>query len=164
MWVLKTMLPESGLRIAPNCPGIEKMTMRSQFSQMTSSSIVFYFFLFSLSSLVTGPSFISVSSLVLELWQFNFIRDWPEICKLETLSPEFCPISEDWGELGKPNLALIKCYEILQNTKITVFTISRLFRENQKMEGGGGRGGGGKITPPHPPNQIMVEIYVVPVS
>lgn len=32
------------------------------------------------------------------------------------------------------------------------------------MEGGGGRGGGGKITPPLPPNQIMVEIYVVPVS
>ena len=28
-----------------------------------------------LSSLVTDPSFISVSSLVLELWQFTFIRN-----------------------------------------------------------------------------------------
>ena len=31
--------------------------------------------LFLLSSLVTDPSFISISSLVLELWQFSFIRD-----------------------------------------------------------------------------------------
>ena len=26
-----------------------------------------------------GRSFMSISSLVLELWQFTFIRDWPEI-------------------------------------------------------------------------------------
>ena len=32
--------------------------------------------LFLLSSLVTGPSFMTISSLVLELWQFSFIRDW----------------------------------------------------------------------------------------
>ena len=31
--------------------------------------------LFLLSSLVTGPNFMSTSSLVLELWQFSFIRD-----------------------------------------------------------------------------------------
>ena len=37
--------------------------------------------LFLLSSLVTGPSFMSVSLLVLELWQFLFWRDWPEIRK-----------------------------------------------------------------------------------
>ena len=41
--------------------------------------------LFLLSSLVTGPSFMSISSLVLELWQFSFIRDWPEIRKSEIL-------------------------------------------------------------------------------
>ena len=34
----------------------------------------FYGFLFLLSSLVTGPSLMSISSLVLELWQFYFIR------------------------------------------------------------------------------------------
>ena len=33
---------------------------------------------------------------------------------------------------------------MLQNTKVTAFTISELLRENQQ----GGRGGGGKITPP----------------
>ena len=35
--------------------------------------------LFPLSILITGPSFMSISSLVLELWQFSFIEDWPEI-------------------------------------------------------------------------------------
>ena len=36
-----------------------------------------------LSSLVTGSSFMSISLLVLELWQFSFIRAWPEIQKSE---------------------------------------------------------------------------------
>ena len=61
--------------------------------------------LFLLSSLVTGPSFISISSLVLELWQFSFIRDWPEIRKSEILPSEFCPISRDWDKIWLPNLA-----------------------------------------------------------
>ena len=60
---------------------------------------LFWHFLFPLSSLVTGPSFMSVSSLVLELWQFSFIRDWPEIRKSEIFLSEFCPISRDWYEL-----------------------------------------------------------------
>ena len=69
--------------------------------------------LFVLRSLNAGPSFMSISSLVLELWQFSFIRDWPEIRKSEIPPSEFCPISGDWGELGIPNLArmsLIKRY------------------------------------------------------
>ena len=49
--------------------------------------------------LVTDRSFMSMSSLVLELWQFSFIRDWPEIRKLEIPPSEFFPISEDWGKL-----------------------------------------------------------------
>ena len=73
--------------------------------------------LFLLSSLVTGPSFMSISSLVLELWQFSFIRDWPEIRKSEITPSEFCPISGDWDKLWIPNLArmsLIECYRMLQ--------------------------------------------------
>ena len=37
----------------------------------------------------------------------------PEIQKLETPSSEFCPISEDWGELVILNVGqmfFIKCY------------------------------------------------------
>ena len=93
---------------------------------------------FLLSNLVTGPSFMSISSLVLELWQFSFIRDWPEIRKSEIPPSEFCPISGDWGKLWIPNLAgmsPIKYYWMLQNS------VFESLRENQL---------GGKITPPPP--------------
>ena len=46
--------------------------MTSPFSDMRSSSKFFDVVLFLLQSLVTGPNFISI---VLELWQFSFIRD-----------------------------------------------------------------------------------------
>ena len=79
----------------------------------------------------------SVSSMVLKLWQFTFIGDWPEIQKSEKIPSEFCQISGDWDKLGKlgiSNLArmfLIKCYWMLQNAKVAAFTISEL-RENQQ--------------------------------
>ena len=104
-------------------------------------SIFFDVALFLLSSLVTGSSFMSISSLVLELWKFSFIRDWTEIRKLEIPPSEFCPISADLVKLGIPNLAwmfLIKCYWMLQNARITAFTVSELLRENRRREGGGG--------------------------
>ena len=108
---------------------------------MTSASNFFDVFLFVLSILVTGPSFMSISSLVLELWQFSFIRDWPEIWKLEIPLSKFCPISGDWGELWVPNLtrmSLIKFYWTLQNARVTAFTVFELLRENQQEEGRGG--------------------------
>ena len=90
--------------------------------------------LFFLSSLVTGPNFMSISSLVLELWQFTFVRNWPEIYKSEIPPSEFCPISRDWSKLAIPNLARsssIKCYWILKKSRVTTFTVSELLRENQ---------------------------------
>ena len=109
--------------------------------------------LFLLSSLVTGARFMSISSLVLELWQFPFIRDWPEIRKSEISPSEFCPISVDWDELSLPNLAqmfLIECYWVLQNSKVTTFSVFESLRENHL-------GGGGKITPLL--TQIRVNIF-----
>ena len=101
----------------------------------------FWFFFFSLVKF-------SYWSLVLELWQFLFIRDSPEIRKSEETPSEFCPISGDQGEWRIPNLARtspIKCYWILQNARVTAFIVSELLRSNQQGEGG-------KITPP-PPHQ-----------
>ena len=134
---MQTLCPESGLRTAPNWPKIRKMTMTSQFSDMTSSSNFFDVVLFLLSSLVTGSSFMSISSLVLELWQFPFpfMMDWPEIRKLEIPPSEFCPLSGDRVELEILHLArtsIIKCYWMLQNARVTAFTISELLRENQQ--------------------------------
>ena len=65
--LLQTLCPESGLRTAPNQPKIQKITMTSQFYDMASSSKFFDIVSFPLSSLVTGPRFMSISSLVLEL-------------------------------------------------------------------------------------------------
>ena len=109
------------------------MTMTSQFCVMASSSN-FDIVLFLLSHLVIGPSFMSISSLVMELRQFSFIRDWPEIGKSEITPSEFCPISGDWGKLWILNLARISpidCYWMLQNSRVTAYTDFELLRENQ---------------------------------
>ena len=138
---MQTPCQESALRTAPNWPKIRKMTMTSEFLDMASSPIFFDVVLFLLSILVIGPRFMSISLLVLELWQFSFISDSPIIRKLEIPPSEFHLISGDWGKLWVPNLArlsLIKCYWMLQNSRVTAFTVFELLRENQL---------GGKITP-----------------
>ena len=113
------------------------MLMTSHFSNMALSLKLFDVVLFLLTSLVTGLNFMSISTLVLELWQFFFIRDWPEIQKSEILSSEFCPIFGDWGDLGIPNLtqmSLIQVYGKLQNARVRAFTVPELLRENQQEE------------------------------
>ena len=108
------------------------MTTTSQFFDMKRHRQFFltFFFLFLLSNLVTGPSFMSKSSPVLELWQSgNQISGNPEIPPSEVF-----PIFRDWGELRIPNLARmsqIKCYLMIQNAKVIAFTVSQLLRENQ---------------------------------
>ena len=109
------------------------MTKTSQFADMTSSSNFFDVVVFFLSSLVTGPSFMSTSLLILELWQFFFMRDWTKIRKSEIPPSEFCQISGNRGKLGITYLArmfLMKCYWMLQNARVTAFTVSEI-RENQ---------------------------------
>ena len=120
-------------------------------SDMKSSPNLFNFVSFLLSSLVANPSFMSMPSLVLELRQFLFVRDSPEIRKSEEPPSEFCPISGAWGEWRIPNLAwapFIKCYWTLQNGRVVAFTVSELLRANQQR---------GKITP-HPPRLRLTDI------
>ena len=104
---------ESGFQIAPNWLQIEKMIMTSQFSNITSLSIFFDVVLFLLSNLVTGPSSTSISSLFLELWKFSFIRDCPEIWKMEIPPCEFSPISGDWSKIGIPMFGTNVSYKVL---------------------------------------------------
>ena len=90
---------------------------------------------FFLSSLVTGPSFMSIWLLVLELWQFSFIRNWPEIRKSEIPQSEFWLISGDCGQLGIPNfsqMSLMKFYCMPQNARVIAVTVFELLRENQQ--------------------------------
>ena len=126
------MCPESSFRIAPNWPLIEKMTMTSQIVGMPSPSNCFDVFLFLLSSLLTGPSFMSISSLVLELWEFPFTIFWPESRKSEIPPSEFCPISGDWSKLWIPHLARmspIKYYWMLQNSRVSALTVTSTYSE-----------------------------------
>ena len=54
----------------------------------------------------------------------SFIRDLPEIWKLEIHPSELYAISGDWGGLGISDLArmsLIKCYWMLQIARVTAF-------------------------------------------
>ena len=91
--------------------------------------------MFLLSSLATRPSFISITWPVLELLQFLFITDLPEIQKSEIPPSDFCLISGDWGKLGIRNLAqmsLKRSYWILQNARVTAFTVSEILWENQQ--------------------------------
>ena len=130
------MRSDSSLRIAPNWPEIGKITMTSQFADITSSLIFFFdVAVFLLSSLVTGSSFMLISLLVLELWQFLYVMDWPEIRKSETPTSEFYPMSRDWDIVAIPKwvrMSLIRCYWMLQNARIVSFTVSELSRENQQ--------------------------------
>ena len=144
---MQILCPESGHQNSPNWPKNRKLTMMLQFSDMTSTSTFFDVILFLLWSLATGPRFMSISSLVLELWQFSFIRDWPEIWKPEVPPSESFPVSGDWGELWIPNLAqmsLIECYWMLQNSRATVFTIFTVIKGKKTGTGGV------KLAFPHP--------------
>ena len=117
----------------------------------------FVVILFLLSSLVSVPSFMSMLILVLELWQFSFIRDWPEIQKSEIPRSEFFTIFGDWGKLWIPNLArmsLIECYWMLQNARIKAFTVFELLRVNQLEE----RGIKLPSSPPPPTTQIKNKV------
>ena len=109
--------------------------MTSQFSEMALTSIFFDVDLFYIQILVTAASFISISPLVLQLWHFSFIRDLTRNPESGKPPSEFCLISKNWGKSGTTNLArmfLIKYYWMPQNTRVSVFTVSELLRENQQ--------------------------------
>ena len=76
-------------------------TMTTKLIEMTSSSIFLDVVVFLLSKLVTGPNFMSMSWLVLEVWKISFIKDCREIRKSEIQPSEFSSISEDWDKFGK---------------------------------------------------------------
>ena len=115
------------------------MTM-SQFANMMSSSSSSQSCCVSLWKFkITGRSFMSISFLVLELWQFLFIRDWPGIWKLGMPPSEFCPISGHWKELGIQNLANVSNEKLLTAAKNQGYSFYHFWVIKNKI--------GGKITP-----------------
>ena len=142
----------SGIR-PPDCSKFAKNSESDNDATIFWHDVIANFLtLFLLSSSVTGPRFKSISSLVLELWQFSFIRDSREIRISEIPPSEFCPISRDWSKLWirtLPRMFLIECYWILKNSRVTAFIVFELLRENQ-LEGGGVK------LPPHSPRLGLI--------
>ena len=109
---------------------------------MTSSSIFLNVVLFHLSSLVTGPSFMSISLLGLELWQFLFVRHWQEIWKSEI---PVWTLPNIW-RLGKVRNTKfgtkISSKMLINAAKFQGYRFyrfwSELLKENQLWEGGRG--------------------------
>ena len=133
--------------------------MTSQFSNMMLSSNVIHVVLFLLSSLVICPSFMSISSLVQKLWQFLFIKNWPEIRKSEIPPSEFCP---RWlRRVKNTKLGTNVSIEILLNAaKCQGCSFYHFWVIKGKLteeKGGGGEGGRGVKLPLHPPTQIRVK-------
>ena len=135
------MRPESGSQIAPTWPQIGKITIMSQFSDMTSSSKFFDVVLFLLWSLITGLSFMSIPSLVVELWQFSFIRDWNT--EIENTPLWVLPNIWRLGQVGDSKFGTKVSNKILLNAakcqgcSFHVFWVIKAKRT-----------GGSKITPP----------------
>ena len=132
----------------PDCPKLAKNSKNDNDVTIFQHDVKVNFFdvcLFLLSNLVTGLSLMSISSLVLELWRFSFMRVDQKSGNRKYPS-EICSISGACGKIWIPNLArmsLIKCYWMLQNSRVTAFTVFELLLENQL--------GGGGVKLPTPP-------------
>ena len=128
--------------------------------------------LFFLQSLVTSPSFMSISYLALELWWFSCIKDWPEsgnrkyLFDCKCLNNESCLMKEAkntpvwvfsniWrlGWVRDTKFGMDVSNEMLLNaTKYRGYSFYRFWVITEKPTGG-------KITSPPPPlSQITVKI------
>ena len=106
------------------------MTMALQFADMRSWSSFFdvvLFFFFFVNFIYWSKCHVNI---ITDSWVMKiFLRNWPEIRKSEIPQSEFCPINWDWDKLGMLKLA-IKCCWMLQNSRVTTFTVSEILREN----------------------------------
>ena len=98
---------------------------------MASSSNFLDFSLFLLSSLVTGVSFMSISSLFQKLWQFTFIRI--------NQKSENCILPSTWRLEEVRNTKFgtdvsNEIYKMMQSARVAAFTVSNLLRENQQVK------------------------------
>ena len=139
---------EAGFQIAPNW-------LLLTICQHDVIANFFDVVLFLLSNLVTGPSFMIISSPAPELWQFTFIRGLPGIRKLEIPPSEFCPISGDWERVRDNKFETVVSSEILLNAAKCQGCNFYRFRVFKGKPTGGV--GGGKITPSPHPTQIKTK-------
>ena len=115
-----------------------------------------YFFL--LSSLVTGPSFMPISSLVLELWQFSFIKDWWEIRKSGDTPVWVLPNIWRLGRVMDTKFGTnVSNRMLLTATKFQGYSFYRFWAIKGKPTWGEG---GIKFLPPPPPPRLGSNRYL----
>ena len=95
---------------------------------------------FLLSLLVNSPSFMSISSLVLELWQLSFIKDWSEIRKSEKPSSKLFSTCAGCCGFEIPNLAHVSNKMLLNAEKWQGYSFYHFWVINGKPTGGWGVG------------------------
>ena len=102
---------------------------------------IFDVVMFVLWSLVTGSSFMSISWLFLELWQFLFIKDWSIIWKSEILMSEFYTISGGlgWARDTKFSTKNVSSKMLLNAAKCQGYNFCRFWviKGKPTREGGG---------------------------
>ena len=123
------LCPESRLQTAPNWSKIRKLTMTSQFSDMASTSNFLTLF-----CLVTTPSFMSILSLILELWQIFFYKGLtrnPEIGNTTALVfPNIYRLERVMNTKLGTN-AFNRMLLNAENSIVIAFTVFELLWENQ---------------------------------
>ena len=128
------------------------MTMTSQFVDMTLWLNFFDVVLFRLSSLVTGPSFMAISSLVLELWQF-FYEELTRNPEIRNTPVWHLPNIWGFGRVRDTKFGTNVSNKILRNTaKCQDYSFYRFWVIKGKLTRGGGEEG--RITALPPPLRL----------
>ena len=131
------------------------MTMTSQFAGMTSSLNFFDVVVFLLLSLVTGPNFMSISSLVLKSWQFSISEIYQKSGNLKYSRLNFANI---WRlrKVRVTNFYMIasdkKSLNAAKCLGCSFYCFCVIMGKLTRM----GRGGGIELPPPHTRTQIRV--------
>ena len=139
------MFADSVSEIQPrDCSKLAKNPKNGNAVKIFRHDVIINFFgiaLFLLSRLVTGPSFMSISSLVLKLWQFSFIMDWAEIWKSKIPMSDFFPISGDLGWVMDAKFGINVSNRMLLNAaKFYGYSFCHFWVIKGKPIGGGGGG------------------------
>ena len=145
------------LCIAPDWPQIEKVSMKSQFSNMALSWIFFWRCFVSLVKFSYWSKFqvnIITGSGIMTISLYKGLNRNPEIANTPVwVLPNIWrlePVTNTKVGKNVSNKNLL-CYWMLQNTRTTAFTAFELLRENQQ---GGWCGCAVELPPPPPPSYL----------
>ena len=146
---MQTLCPESGLRTAPNWSKIRKITMTSQFSNMMSSSIFYFWHCFvSLVKFSYWSKFHVNSITGSGIMAIFFYKGLNRNLEIENSPVWVLPNIWRLGWVMDTKCGTNVSNRMLLNVaKFQSYSFYRLWVIKGKRTGGAGGGGGGKISP-----------------